>query len=71
VLYSPERIPEHFRDLYMLNPLAALYVTYRSIVMQTPINLQYVSAVAGQALIIFLIGYLIFSKNENSLLKYV
>jgi ABC-type polysaccharide/polyol phosphate export permease len=71
VLYSPERIPEHFRDLYMLNPLAALYVTYRSIVMQTPINLQYVGIAAAQALVVFLMGYLIFSKNENSLLKYV
>jgi ABC-type polysaccharide/polyol phosphate export permease len=25
VLYSPERIPENLRDIYMLNPLASLY----------------------------------------------
>jgi ABC-type polysaccharide/polyol phosphate export permease len=71
VLYSPERIPENLRDIYMLNPLASLYVTYRSIVMQTPINLQFVSIAAAQALVVFLMGYLVFSKAENSLLKYV
>jgi lipopolysaccharide transport system permease protein/teichoic acid transport system permease protein len=71
VLYSVERIPESFRDLYMLNPLAALYVTYRSIVMQTPINLQYVGIAAAQALVVCLVGYLTFSKTEHSLLKYV
>jgi ABC-type polysaccharide/polyol phosphate export permease len=71
VLYSVERIPERFRDLYMLNPLASLYVTYRSIVMQTPINLQYVSIAAVQALVVCLMGYLTFSKTEHSLLKYV
>ena len=71
ILYSPERIPEHFRNIYMLNPLASLYVTYRSIVMQTPINLQYVGIAAIEALTILLMGYLIFSKTERSLLKYV
>jgi lipopolysaccharide transport system permease protein/teichoic acid transport system permease protein len=71
ILYSPERIPEHLRDIYMLNPLASLYVTYRSIVMQTPINLQYIGIAAAEALTIFLMGYLIFSKTEKSLLKYV
>jgi ABC-type polysaccharide/polyol phosphate export permease len=71
VLYSTERIPEHLRDLYMLNPLASLYVTYRAIVMQTPINLQYVGIAAAQALVVFLMGYLVFSKTEKTLLKYV
>jgi ABC-type polysaccharide/polyol phosphate export permease len=71
VLYSVERIPERLRDIYMLNPLASLYVTYRSIVMQTPINLQYVGIAGAQALVVFLMGYLIFAKTEKSLLKYV
>ncbi|MGD9105124.1 MAG: ABC transporter permease [Desulfobacterales bacterium] len=71
ILYSVERIPERFRDIYMLNPLASLYVTYRSIIMQTPINLQYVFIAATQALVVFLTGYLIFAKTEKSLLKYV
>jgi ABC-type polysaccharide/polyol phosphate export permease len=71
VLYSVERIPERFRDIYMLNPLASLYVTYRSIVMQTPINLQYVGIAAVHAIVFFLVGYLIFAKTEKSLLKYV
>jgi ABC-type polysaccharide/polyol phosphate export permease len=71
VLFSVERIPERFRDIYMLNPLASLYVTYRSIVMQTPINLQYIGTATVEALVIFFVGYLIFSKTEKSLLKYV
>jgi ABC-type polysaccharide/polyol phosphate export permease len=71
VLYSVERIPERLRDVYMLNPLASLYVTYRATVMQTPINLQYVGTAAAQAMVIFLIGYFIFSKTEKTLLKYV
>jgi ABC-type polysaccharide/polyol phosphate export permease len=71
VLYSVERIPERLRDIYMLNPLASLYVTYRSIIMQTPINLQYVGIATVQALVVFLLGYLILAKTEKSLLKYV
>jgi ABC-type polysaccharide/polyol phosphate export permease len=71
VLYSIERIPVRFRDIYMLNPLASLYVTYRSIVMQTPINLQYLGIAAAEALVVFFVGYLIFSKTEKSLLKFV
>jgi ABC-type polysaccharide/polyol phosphate export permease len=55
----------------MLNPLASLYVTYRSIIMQTPINLQYVGIATVQALVVFLLGYLILAKTEKSLLKYV
>jgi ABC-type polysaccharide/polyol phosphate export permease len=71
VLYSVERIPERFRGIYMLNPLAPIYSTYRAIVMQTPINLRYVFIAAIQALVVFLVGYLIFTKTEKSLLKYV
>jgi hypothetical protein len=39
--------------------------------MQTPINLQYVGIAGAQALVVFLMGYLIFAKTEKSLLKYV
>ena len=71
VLYSLEHISPKFRDIYMLNPLASLYVTYRSIVMQTPINAHYIFIAGGEAVAILLAGYLVFSKNEHVLLKYV
>lgn len=72
VLYSIERIPERVRDIFLLNPLASLYVTYRAIIMhETAINPKLIMISCGEAIVIFLLGYLLFVRHDKKLLKYI
>lgn len=72
VLYSIEQIPEKFRDIFLLNPLASLYVTYRAIIMhETTINPSLMMICFGEALVFLLVGYLFFVRHDRKLLKYM
>lgn len=72
VLYSVDRIPERFRDIYLLNPLASLYVTYRSIIMeQGALDPKLIMISLVEGLLFFFVGYLVFVRQERKLLKYV
>jgi len=73
VLYSIERIPVRYRDMYFLcNPIAPLLESYRGIIMygkQLDISLVTISSL--QTLVIFFIGYFFFVSNEKRFLKYI
>lgn len=71
VLYSVERIPERFRDLYfILNPIAPLLVTYRAVIMQNKaLDYHLVGISAGHAIVFVLAGYVFFVFHDKKLLK--
>jgi ABC-type polysaccharide/polyol phosphate export permease len=72
VLYSIERIPERFRDLYLLNPIASLILTYRDVIIYgSAPNPKLVSIVVIEALCLILVGYLFFSSQDRKLLKFI
>jgi len=72
VLYSLNLVPEQFKYLYLMNPIAALLVTYRAIIMKNnPLDYNIIMLSTFQALIVLLIGYFIFIRHENKLLKLI
>jgi len=72
VLYSIERIPEHLRDYYLLNPVAALIVMYREIIMNHSfVNHNLIIICSAEALLSLIIGYFLFTNKEKVLLKYI
>lgn len=73
VLYSVERIPERYRDMYYLcNPIAPLLESYRGIIMHNKLlDMKLVGISSVHAIFIFLIGYFFFINNEKKFLKYI
>jgi ABC-type polysaccharide/polyol phosphate export permease len=72
VVYSMERIPERYHDIYLLNPIASLMVSYRDVIMygRAP-DPKLVLIVVVQALSLFIIGYMFFTSQDRKLLKFV
>ncbi len=65
VIYSTTLIPQPYRDLYMLNPMAGLIDSYRRVVLlgQPPV-LRYVALSAVVAILLFVGGYAYFKRSE-------
>jgi len=65
IIYPLSVVPERFRELYMLNPMAGLIDSYRRIVLyaQWP-NATYLLAAAAVSLILFLLSYVYFKRAE-------
>lgn len=70
-LYPLEMVPEAYRRLYLLNPVAALIDTARKLVFpqvqrggESMIHWNYVGVAAFVSVIIFVIGYLVFKHYE-------
>ncbi len=65
VIYPSTLIPERFRMLYMLNPMAGLIDSYRRVILmgQSPVP-AYIGVSAGAALLLFVGGYAFFKRCE-------
>ncbi len=66
ILYSISMVPEQYRDLYMLNPMTRIMVAYQSILYDKTLpSMSGLGIVALEAVIVLVIGYLIFSKLQR------
>ena len=67
VIYPLEVIPDKWRGLYMLNPMAALIDGYRRILLEgTSPEWGYLIPGLGISLAIFIVGYAFFKRMEPS-----
>ncbi len=65
IIYPVTLIPERFRGLYMLNPMAGLIECYRAVALRaTWPNWTYLGIVAGVSVGVFMLGYLYFKHVE-------
>lgn len=66
IIYPVSLVPERFRDLYMLNPMAALLDAYRAAVLlgRYP-DWSSLSAAAAMSVAVFVLGYLYFKQVER------
>jgi len=65
IIYPLSQVPERFRSLYMLNPMAGLIDSYRRIILQAQWpNVTYLSTAAVISVILFLLAYIYFKRAE-------
>jgi lipopolysaccharide transport system permease protein len=66
VIYPVTLVPEQWRTLYMLNPMAGIINSYRRVILQgRPPEMQVLGLSAGVALLAMLLGYLYFKRSEG------
>jgi len=65
VIYPASLVPERWRSLYMLNPMAVLIDSYRRVVLygESP-SLVYLGVSVAIALVLLLAGYAYFKRSE-------
>ena len=65
IIYSAEQVPEKWRSLYFLNPMASIIDGYRQVlVMGNSPRLQPLGIAAGISLIVLFLGYWVFKRAE-------
>lgn len=64
IIYPIETVPERFRSLYFLNPMAGIIESYRAVLLYQQIPGPYILISATVALIILFAGYWGFKKVE-------
>jgi len=71
-LYSVDRVPERFRAVFLANPFATLFTSYRDVLMHgRPPDLQALGLTAAAGLALSVVALKIFLKHENDLAKLV
>ena len=66
VMYSADRVPEKFRTLYMLNPMAPIIVAYRDILYYAKVpELSTLLMALAMGIILFLIGWFSFDRMQR------
>ena len=69
-LYSvKDRIPVRFQSIYMLNPFAALFESYKNILVRGETPSNYMSIVVLISLAVLILGFIIFDRKEGKLAK--
>lgn len=70
VLYSIDRVPEKFKSIFLLNPMAAIVTMYRDIFMFHSIpKLSHIAIAGSEAVVLLFLGYFIFTRLESRILK--
>jgi ABC-type polysaccharide/polyol phosphate export permease len=65
-LYSVyDRIPVRFRHIYMLNPFASLFVSYKNTLVRGKPPTAYIVVLVIAALAVLIVGLLIFDRKEK------
>jgi lipopolysaccharide transport system permease protein len=64
IIYPISSVPERFRFLYYLNPMAGILEAYRAVVLYREIPGYYIFISFGMAASLFLIGYWFFKRVE-------
>jgi len=72
IFYSFEIIPKRYKDLYELNPVAALVMALRRIVLQqAPPNEVLLIKLTASSLAMLAIGWLVFQRAKNQFYDYL
>ncbi len=70
VFYSVEMIPDKYKALFILNPMTVYISLYRGILFNVEsFRFALIPFAAAISLISFILGYVIFTRNEASFLK--
>ncbi|WP_247010098.1 ABC transporter permease [Halorientalis litorea] len=71
-LYPVTRIPEQFRDLYMLNPFATLFTSYRDVMLYGEMPpLGYLAFTFVVSVLVLVVGFAVFIRYESDIVKKV
>jgi lipopolysaccharide transport system permease protein len=62
IVYSTEMIPENFRELIPLNPVAPLILNWRSLFMEGQLNWIYLGISGAYAILFIIIGQTIYKR---------
>lgn len=71
VVYPASQIPENLRGLFMLNPMAPVMESFRSILFGGTIPVNYLLISMGVTFLLLLIGMLVFQRAQRSFLDTV
>lgn len=70
VLYSIDRFPDSVQTYLLMNPMAPIIILYRDIIMDgLPPQFFYVFIGSMEAVLVFMLGYIIFAQKERHFLK--
>jgi lipopolysaccharide transport system permease protein len=64
IIYPVSSVPERFRSLYFINPMAGVIESYRSILLYHELPGNYLFVSMGMAFVLLLFGYWFFKKVE-------
>jgi len=64
IIYPVTMVPERFRVLYYLNPMAGILESYRDILLRQSLPGNYLIMAGAVSLIVFLVGYWFFKRVE-------
>jgi lipopolysaccharide transport system permease protein len=64
IIYPISSVPERFRGLYFLNPMAGIVEAYRAVLLYQKVPDSYLIVSIVTALVLFLIGYWSFKRVE-------
>lgn len=68
VVYPLESVPERYRTLYLLNPMAGVVENFRRAVLgHLPVDIPSLSIAAAVALFTFTVSYLLFKHQESTM----
>lgn len=73
-LYNLEKVPEKYRSLYLLNPMAALIEAARRLTFPQAgddVPWKYVGIAAVTASVVFVVGYAAFKRQESRFAEFV
>ncbi len=62
VLYSDKMIPDKFRNLLTLHPVALLIISWRRLLLDGVVTVPYLEISLVHAVVIFFIGYMVYRK---------
>ncbi|MFC1998003.1 ABC transporter permease [Chloroflexota bacterium] len=66
IIYPVTMVPEQYRTLYFLNPMAGIIESYRAILLQQSLPGPYIYPAAIISIIILVVGYWVFKRVEPS-----
>lgn len=64
VVYPLSSVPDRFRFLYMLNPMAGIIDSYRSLLLGGTVHWEYLMFETAIILLVFIFGYFYFKRKE-------
>lgn len=71
-LYPVTRIPEQFRGIYMLNPFATLFTSYRDVMLYGEMPpLGYLAVTFVISVLLLVVAFVVFVRYEHDLVKKV
>jgi ABC-type polysaccharide/polyol phosphate export permease len=69
-LYPVSRIPKQYQDIYMLNPFATLFVSYRNVLLYDTLPpLDYLLFTTVLAVFLLIVAFAIFVRYEHDIVK--